>query len=78
MARKSIVFTVEADNRDKGKQFKITEMPHEKGRRVGDPPGVRRDWRKRYRSRQYDDGHRCCCSATQPRITQKLASCMKA
>lgn len=27
MARKSIVFTVEADNRDKGKQFKITEMP---------------------------------------------------
>ncbi len=30
MARKSIVFTVEADNRDKGKQFKITEMPARK------------------------------------------------
>ena len=30
MARKSIVFTVEANNRDKGKQFKITEMPARK------------------------------------------------
>ncbi|WP_270425575.1 hypothetical protein [Klebsiella variicola] len=30
MARKSIIFTVEANNRDKGKQFKITEMPASK------------------------------------------------
>lgn len=30
MARKTIVFTVEADNRDKGKTFKITEMPARK------------------------------------------------
>ncbi|MEH4266031.1 hypothetical protein [Klebsiella aerogenes] len=30
MARKTIVFTVETDNRDKGKTFKITEMPARK------------------------------------------------
>lgn len=30
MARKSIIFTVEANNRDKGKSFKITEMPARK------------------------------------------------
>lgn len=78
MARKSIVFTVEADNRDKGKQFKITEMPARKAE----------EWAIRLACAVIGAGVTvpdnmmmaigAAVARPQPRITQKLASCTKA